>query len=110
MIRAGLVAEVAADVGGSLIHSTIAYVTTNIAPATPAATTYRVLDSLPFKKPALVSYLRDRNIGALTIKKRGMDVSPERLRSELKLRGDEAATVVITRVGQTRRAIVVEPI
>ncbi|HBS74634.1 MAG TPA: SAM-dependent methyltransferase, partial [Microbacterium sp.] len=42
------------------------------------------------------------------IKKRGVDVDPAALRTKLKLRGDAAATLVLTRVGDTRRAILAD--
>ena len=39
--------------------------------------------------------MRERKIGQLEIKKRGVDVVPEQLRRELKLDGDESATLLI---------------
>ena len=110
VIRAGLVAQVAADVGGRLVDPTIAYVTSDALHPTPLATAYRVLDTLPFGLKRLRTYLRERGVGRLTIKKRGTAVVPEQLRKQLDLRGDAEATVVLTRVGGTQQVLVVDPV
>jgi hypothetical protein len=110
VIRAGLVAEVAAEVQGRLVDSTIAYVTSDALHATPFATAYRVLDTLPFGLKRLRSYLRERGVGSLTIKKRGTAVVPEQLRRQLDLRGTAAATIVLTRVAGQQQVLLVEPV
>jgi hypothetical protein len=110
VIRAGLVAQVAADVGGRLVDATIAYVTSDALHPTPLATAYRVLDTLPFGLKRLRTYLRERGVGRLTIKKRGTAVVPEQLRKQLDLRGDAEGTIVLTRVGGAQQVLVVEPV
>ncbi len=110
VIRAGLVAEVAAEVHGRLVDRTIAYVTSDALHPTPFATAYRVLDDLPFGLKRLRAYLRERDVGALTIKKRGTAVVPEQLRRQLDLRGSTSATVVLTRVADQQRVLLVEPV
>ena len=110
VIRAGLVAEVAARVGGALLDATIAYVTADRLVATPFATAYRVLDDLPFGVKSLRSYLRARGVGRATIKKRGTAVSPEDLRRQLALAGDAEATIILTRVAGAQRVLIVEPV
>lgn len=110
VIRAGLVAEVAAEVQGRLVDRTIAYVTSDALHATPFATAYRVLDDLPFGLKRLRAYLRERDVGALTIKKRGTAVVPEQLRRQLDLRGTAAATIVLTRVAGQQQVLLVEPV
>jgi len=110
VIRAGLVGTVAQRIGGHLVDPTIAYVTASSpASADPAlATGYRVLDSMPFNLKRLRSYLRERGVGRVTIKKRGTAVTPESLRSQLSLKGEEAATLVLTRISGAQHVIVVE--
>jgi hypothetical protein len=49
-------------------------------------------------------------VGALTIKKRGVEVAPEELRRRLGLTGDVAATLVLTRVAGEGTALLVEPL
>lgn len=110
VIRAGLVAEVAAEVQGRLVDRTIAYVTSDALHATPYATAYRVLDQMPFGLKRLRAYLRERGVGSLTIKKRGTAVVPEQLRRQLDLRGPATSTVVLTRVAGQQQVLVVEPV
>jgi hypothetical protein len=69
-----------------------------------------VLDNLVFDRKKLKAYLRDKNIGVLEIKKRGSDVVPEELRKEMQLKGEGAATLIITRVGDAHRVLVCEPL
>lgn len=109
VIRAGLVTAVAAGVEGALVDEKIAYVVSERAFVTPFARGYRVLEQLPFREKQLRAALRERGIGRLTIKKRGVEVVPEELRRRLALRGDGEATVVLTRVGGEGTALLVEP-
>jgi hypothetical protein len=108
VIRAGLVGDVAVRVDGRLIDPTIAYVTSDVLHRDPSATAYRVLDTMPFGLKRLRTYLRERGVGRLTIKKRGTAVVPEQLRKQLDLRGDGEATVVLTRVAGHQQVLVVE--
>ncbi len=110
VIRAGLVTAVAAGVQGHLVDRKIAYVTGHAAFHTPFARSYRVVEELPYREKQLRAALRERNVGTLTIKKRGVDVAPEQLRQRLSLHGDEAATIVLTRVAGEGTALLVEPI
>ncbi|MGY4643374.1 THUMP-like domain-containing protein [Cellulomonas sp. URHB0016] len=110
VIRAGLVAEAAERVRGTLVDPTIAYVTSDELVRDPVLRGYRVLDVMPFGLKRLRTYLRERGVGRLTIKKRGTAVVPEQLRKQLDLRGDAEATVVLTRVAGHQEILVVEPV
>lgn len=110
VIRAGLVAMVAEELGGHLIDPGIAFITTEAAPTTALATGYRVLDSFGFGVKRLRAYLRQRGVGRLTIKKRGTAVTPEHLRPQLQLSGPNEATIVLTRVAGEQQVLVVEPL
>lgn len=109
VIRAGLVARVAEDLGGTLVDPSIAYVTTTAERATPFASGFRVLDSFDFGLKRLRAYLRDRDVGRVTIKKRGTAVVPDQLRQQLGLKGSQEATIVLTRLAGKQSVIVVEP-
>jgi hypothetical protein len=67
---------------------------------------FEVAEVMPLQTRKLAHYLRERAVGKLEIKKRGVDLTPEQLRRELKLRGDDAATLLICRVGGRPTAIV----
>ena len=80
VIRAGLVTAVAAGVQGHLLDEHIAYVTSDASFRTPFARGYRVVEQVPFREKQLKATLRERGIGRLTIKKRGVSVVPDELR------------------------------
>ncbi|MGN6162541.1 MAG: THUMP-like domain-containing protein [Marmoricola sp.] len=109
VIRAGLVQAVAAGVRGTLIDPHIAYVTSADAFLSPFAKTYEVLEELPYRTKALRAALRERRIGRLTIKKRGVAVVPERLRRELAPKGDNEGTIVMTRAEGEGRCWLLRP-
>jgi len=110
VIRAGLVTAVAAIVGGHLIDPHIAYVSSDEPVRTPFARAYRVLEEVPYRERWLRQALRERRIGRLAIKKRGVDVAPDRLRPRLQLQGHAEATLVLSRVAGAARAFLVEPV
>ncbi|MFI7297304.1 methyltransferase domain-containing protein, partial [Streptomyces sp. NPDC050121] len=100
VIRAHLVADVARDLDGGLIDETIAYVTADALHATPYASAYEITDQLPFNVKKLKALLREREVGILTVKKRGSAVEPEELRKKALPRpqGRNSVTVFLTRV------------
>ena len=65
---------------------------------------------MPFGLKRLRTYLRERDVGRLTIKKRGTAVVPEQLRRQLDLRGSATATIILTRVAGSQQVLVVEPV
>jgi SAM-dependent methyltransferase len=109
VIRAGLVTAVAAGVGGGLLDEHIAYVVADDAFRTPFARSYRVVEQLPHREKQLRAALRERGIGRLAIKKRGVSVVPEGLRKRLDLSGDAEGTIVLTRVAGKGVCLLVEP-
>lgn len=109
VIRAGLVGAVAAEVSGHLLDESIAYVTTDEDATSPASTRYRVDDVFPFNLKKLRSYLRQRDVGTITIKKRGTAITPEELRKKLALNGSEAATIILTRIAGAQHVLMVSP-
>jgi SAM-dependent methyltransferase len=109
VIRAGLVQAVAAGVGGWLLDRHIAYVVADQAFRTPFARSYRILEELPHREKQLRAALRERGIGRLTIKKRGVSVVPDELRKRLAPRGDGEGTIVLTRAAGKGICLLVEP-
>lgn len=110
VIRAGLVTAVAARVGGGLLDEHIAYVASEQGATTPFARGYEVLAELPYREKPLKAALRERRIGRLTIKRRGVDVVPEELRKRLAPAGDEEGTIVLTRVAGKGTCLLVRPL
>jgi hypothetical protein len=56
----------------------------------------------------VAGYLAARGVGTVEIKKRGVTLDPEEFRRNLKLHGDNAATVVLTRIGKRQVAIIAQ--
>jgi len=108
VIRARLIGDLARDLGATMVSDGIAYLTSEDARTTPFATGFRVLETLPFQERDLRRALRERGIGVLEIKKRGVDVDPAALRKRLSLNGDRSATIVLTRIAGKHSALLVE--
>ena len=110
LIRSGLIADFANPLGLTLISPEIAYLSSNEEISSPWLKGYKVIDNLVFDRKKLKAYVRENNIGILEIKKRGSDVSPEELRKQLAPKGEGAATLIVTRVGDAHRVLVAKPI
>ncbi len=108
VIRARLIGDLARANGAWMLSSGIAYLTADTAFDSPFARGFRVLEHLPADERQLRQALHARGIGTLEIKKRGVDVDPAALRTRLKLRGDERATIVLTRESGRHVALLVE--
>ncbi len=106
MLAAGLTGTVAAAHRLAPITHGIAYLTSDERHATPALAAFEVCEVLPLDLKKLKSALRARGIGRLEIKKRGIEEDIERLRRQLDLRGDEAATLLLLKVAGHVTAIV----
>lgn len=97
IIRARLIGDLARSLGWGMLDERIAYVTGDIDVSSPFARGFRIREVLPASEARLKKALRERGIGRLEIKKRGMDVDPAQLRKRLALRGDSEATLILTR-------------
>jgi hypothetical protein len=97
VVRAGLVRHYAARYGLWQLDPNIAYLSGDALP--PGVRGFEVLQQLPFDARRLRQALAALDCGALEILVRGVDVDPDALRRRLALEGNQALTVVITRVG-----------
>lgn len=106
----------AADLNGALaeklklaaLSSGATYFTADQKVQHPLVSCFRVRDVLPLREKPLAKHLRSLKIGRLEIKKRALDVDPEKLRSRLNLRGDALATLLLARQGVREIAILAE--
>ncbi|MFE4693728.1 methyltransferase domain-containing protein [Streptomyces sp. NPDC056749] len=110
VIRAHLVARIVEACEGRLIDETIAYVTSDVPYESDATAAYEITDQLPFNMKKLKALLRERQVGVLTVKKRGSAVEPEELRRKMKLQGPHAATVFLTRVAGAPTMLIGQPV
>lgn len=97
VIRARGVGLLGQQLGAHLLDAEIAYLTSDTVTATPFATAFEVLQVLPNGVKALRRWVRDRDVGTLEIKKRGVDVDPAVLRRQLAPRGSGSATLIMAR-------------
>jgi SAM-dependent methyltransferase len=98
VIRAGLVGALAGQLGAAQLDASIAYLTADRRVDTPFARAWQVEDWLPFNLKNLRAHLRARNVGRVTVKKRGSPLTPEKLIADLKLHGEEQRALVLTRL------------
>ncbi|SBT51302.1 THUMP-like domain-containing protein [Micromonospora narathiwatensis] len=110
VVRAHLVAELATELGATLADPSIAYLYADTPVATPFARCLEVTDVLPFSLKRLRALLRERRVGRVEILKRGSALEPERLRRDLRLGGDAAASLVLTRVAGAPTVLVCRPL
>ncbi|KJL23642.1 hypothetical protein RN50_00980 [Microbacterium foliorum] len=108
VIRARLIGDVARSLEAGMLDERIAYLTSDSALTSPFVQSFRVRETMPANPKAISAVLKSHRIGTLEIKKRGMDIDPAAFRKKLALRGDAAATLILTRVGDQRRAILAD--
>lgn len=97
VLRARLVGSLAAQLKAVQLDPEIAFLTADAVAPTPFAKSYEVEEHFPFAVKLLREALRARRIGRVDLKLRGSPLEPEKLRRDLKLQGDEARTVFVTR-------------
>ena len=95
--RAGLVQELARELGAWQIDPMIAFLSADSPISTPFARTLRVLESMPWHEKRVAAKLRELSVGAADIRRRGLAGDVEQIHRRLSLRGDKSATVVLTR-------------
>lgn len=98
VIRAHLVGQLARQIGATLLDPEIAYLSADAPVETPFATGYLIEAHFPFQLKRLRHALRERDVGAVTIKKRGSPLDPDALRQSLRLRGSAHRFVFLTQV------------
>jgi hypothetical protein len=106
VLAARLVATLCADHAWEAVASQTAYLTSDRLAPEPACAAFEVQEVLPLDRKQLRAYFRERQIGRLEVKKRGVDIDPERLRKEVSAEGDESATLLICPIGGRVQAIV----
>jgi hypothetical protein len=104
--RAGLVEELARDLGAWKLDPRIAFLSADEPLATPFGRLLRVDASLPWSLRTLRQVLRERGVGTVEVRKRGSAVDVADLTGRLRLRGHDRAVVVLTRVADRPWALV----
>ena len=95
--RAGLVQELARDLGAWQIDPMIAFLSVDEQVSTPFARTMRILASMPWHEKQAARKLRELGVGSADIRRRGLAGDVGQIRRRLGLQGDRSATIVLTR-------------
>jgi THUMP domain-like len=108
VIRSRLIGDLARTLNARMLDHRIAYLTGDVAIDSPFASCFRVVETFAYDERQLTREIASRQIGTLEIKKRGVDIDPSTLRKRLHLSGEASATLIVTRVGERRLAILCE--
>lgn len=111
--QAGLLGAVTAATLGAEVDRGLGYVLSEAEVDVPFARRYAVREAMPFSTKVLRSWLSQRGVTGLTIKKRGVRLDDDELRRQLKIGrkagGGAQATVILTRVAGQQAVLVVDP-
>jgi len=108
LLAAGLLGDFAACHGLKSLGAGGVYLTGDSALADAMVQGFEVQECLPLRAAEVAQHLAARGVGQVEIKKRGAPIDPNEFRRKLKLHGDGAATVILTRVGKRQLAIIAE--
>ncbi len=97
VLAAHLSGQLAAELALSSFSPETAYLTGDQPVLDAAAAGFEVLEVLSFQLKKLKSYLQQKQIGHVEVKKRGVDCDPLALQKQLSGAGSEPAVVLITR-------------
>jgi protein-L-isoaspartate O-methyltransferase len=97
ILRAGLVRDIAQTHALTFLDETIAYLCGDAHLTSVWLRAWQIVDWMPFNIKKMRAYLRERNVGQITVKKRGSPLTPEELMAQLKLKGENTRTIVLTR-------------
>ena len=95
------------DLEAEQVDQEIAYLTAREKKSTPFARVWEVEDWFPFQLKRLRTYLRERQVGLVTVKKRGSPILPEELIQALRLLKDAPEERVVFLTQMQGRPIVV---
>ena len=98
VIRAHLVQNLARALDATQIDAEIAYLTSGRQIDTPFARCFSLEAWFPFQLKRLRHYLREHNVGQVTVKKRGSPIDPIALQKQLRLKGTEQRVIFLTHV------------
>ncbi len=108
--RAGLVADLAHELGAWQIDPMIAFLSVDQPVRTPFARTLRILESMPWHEREVGRKLRQLGVGTADIRRRGLAGDVQQIHRRLALQGDRSATIVITRRNDRPWGLICEPV
>lgn len=97
VLAAGITSSLATEHGLQAITPEGGYLTGEQRIDDTALAGFEITDILPFDTKQLKTLVRERGIGQLEVKKRGVPDTPELIRKRLSPSGNKAATLIVTR-------------
>lgn len=101
---AGLADAVARAYGLQRLGSGASYFTGPSGIQAPLMAEFVIEVQLPLRSKAIAAYVRDQQIGSLEMKQRGTQRDLPKLRKELRLKGEQRATLLLTKIGDSEVA------
>jgi hypothetical protein len=105
VLAAELNGALAREHGLKILAPSHVYLTADVRRTTAPAGCFEVEEVMPLDMKRLKGLLKQRGIGVLEIKTRGVQHRPETLRKRLALSGSTSATLLVTRMGTRNVAI-----
>jgi hypothetical protein len=109
ILRSGLVATFGVQLNAAQLDPEIAYLTADQYTPTPFGRAWEVEDWIPFQLKKLRAALRERNVGPITVKKRGSPITPEELIRDLRLNGEAEKTLFLTQMQGKPIVVITKP-
>lgn len=108
--RAGLVEDLARQIGAVKIDDRIGFLLSSTPVTTPFARSLRIVASLPWNERLLRTRLRELGAGAIDIRRRGLAGDVDAITRRLRGRGPHPFTIAMTRVMDQPWALICTPI
>jgi len=105
LLRSGLLDSFAAAHGLCRIAADVEYLTSDHLVSTPFLSAFQVRSVHPLDLKQLRHLISQEDLGPLEIKQRGLGLSPEALRKQLRPRGSQPATLILAGGAGTARAV-----
>ena len=104
--NAGLVRELAVEMDAHLIDPEIGFLVSDYPSSTPLATSWKILDVLPWHEKQIKRSLANLGIGPIDIRRRGLPGDVPSITKRLRGKGDRRAIIAMTRTDNIPTAII----
>lgn len=108
IIRSGLVQDLAYELQATLINKHLSILTSNEKIITPFVKGYQVIEYFHYNKKSLQKYIKDKQIGKLSIKVRGFPERPNQILQKLKLVGKNKGLIYLVRMDKEFLCLVLD--
>lgn len=110
LVRSHVFTEIGREKDCGILSPGIAYLTSDSPLQDPGFLEFEVLDSSPLGSSAVRAMLKKHDIGRITLKKRGVEIIPEKEIKRLDPRGSREAILFYTRIRGEKAAILALPL